>query len=185
MTNAIVETFIEAWDALFRKWPLPGNLLKIMLLLGLGYFLYVSVKASDDAQSKREALNDTNFNTDVTQNRQLLEILEAQNKLFSDRLTVLEQRQYDLMKDVTATKEKVETVTDYISPATTGTAQTASTPEVTDPVPASAPAIINIDNIEERSQDITNSIQQLKEQMQGNPDVQETPVQQTQQDPGH
>lgn len=183
MTSAVFEAFVATWDALFKKWPVVGNLLKLTIIAILGILLFYGINNELEYSKSNDKKHDTNFDTIASQNRQLLSILEAQNKLFLDKITTLEHRQYELQKELLDIMREVDkNHLELMLLHKGGNKEVAETklatmPETVIPKPS--------ENIDTRPEQIAESIEQLKIEMSVEVPVdQKTPDEQTQQDAG-
>jgi hypothetical protein len=148
-----------------------------------------------NTEANKETRESKSFDVILDQNRQLLSILEAQNRLVTDRLNLIEQRQYQLQTDIhylSATQssgmENFGQVAESADePKTAGpVAVTTATPDVkTTPEEQIVLATENSD-IETRAADIQTSIENLKQLMAVEvQSEQSTTVQQTEQSTGN
>lgn len=179
MTSALIEVFAAAWDTLFNKHPRLGSALKIVLICVAGCFAYYGFQTQFDYALQSDKQQDANFETIANQNKQLLNILEAQNALFSDRIETLEHRQYELQRDIVALikENRAVQLRSSLPIVENNPALSVVVPE---PVAPSNAAV------EVRSAEIVESINLLKSQMTSEPtDVKPSDDEQTQQPAGN
>lgn len=192
MIAHLLEAYGQIWDEFFGFNSRFGKLLKAVLFIAL---VGGAISYALNTEANKETRESKSFDVILDQNRQLLSILEAQNRLVTDRLNLIEQRQYQLQTDIhylSATQssgmENFGQVAESADEPKTAepVAVTTATPDVkTTPEEQIVLATENSD-IETRAADIQTSIENLKQLMAVEvQSEQSTTVQQTEQSSGN
>ncbi len=156
--------------------------LVVMTLLFAGYIALTASYLPDYSDKTNTAHVDENVKTVIDQNKRLLEILEAQNRLFDAKITVLESRQYELQSMLTnAMQRQADLLEKYY-----GTKQLASFPAPAPYAAAKPLTEVNLPEIVAQQEQVQQSIATLKQDMQVEvPNEQSVTVQQAESPTGH
>lgn len=192
MIAHLLEAYGQIWDEFFGFNGRFGKLLKavLFLALGIGAILYAV-----NTEANKETRESKSFDVILDQNRQLLGILEAQNRLVTDRLNLIEERQYQLQTDIhylsaiqSSGMENFGQVAESADePKTAKPAAVTTAPPAAKTTPEEQIVLATENSdIETRAADIQTSIENLKQLMAVEvQSEQSTTVQQTEQSTGN